>query len=108
MGGDVRCVVDGQKFTKSRVGKIEIVGENGQFIANWFTNTLHEVHDRDVQEIAGLPPAPTVPLVLGDFVAAIRGEQPVPITGDDGMRAVAIAMACYESAERSRMVNVRY
>jgi len=107
MEGGIRCVVDGQKFTKSRVGKIEIVGENGQLIASWFANSLHEVHGREIKEIEGLPNNPTVPLVLRDFVAAIRGEKPLPITGEDGLRAVAVARACYASAEKGAVVPVR-
>jgi predicted dehydrogenase len=35
---------------------------------------------------------------LRAFVAALRAGAPMPITVDDGVRAVAIVDACYRSA----------
>ncbi len=36
-----------------------------------------------------------------DFMAAIRGERDVVCTGEDGLEAVRLVLACYESAKRN-------
>jgi len=36
--------------------------------------------------------------LIGDFVQSIRSGSPVPITGEDGLAAAAVALAAYESA----------
>ena len=46
-----------------------------------------------------LPQSPTVLTILQEFVHALRTKTPMPITGEDGCRAVEIAEACYRSAE---------
>jgi predicted dehydrogenase len=33
------------------------------------------------------------------FLEAVEQHRPMPITGEDGLRAVQIAEACYRSAE---------
>lgn len=43
---------------------------------------------------------------ISDFVAAVRGEKPVPVTGYDGARAVRIAEAALESARTQSVVRV--
>ena len=47
------------------------------------------------------PPVPTVREALRAFVAAVRDGTPMPITIDDGVRAVAIVDACYRSASHA-------
>ena len=41
-----------------------------------------------------------------DFVAAIRGEREVVCTGEDGLEAVRLVLACYESAKQNAPVAV--
>jgi predicted dehydrogenase len=41
------------------------------------------------------------------FIAAVRGEGPVEVTADDGLRAVAIGMAAEISAREKRVVDMR-
>jgi predicted dehydrogenase len=41
-------------------------------------------------------------LELESFVAAVRGEAPVPVTGDDGRDALAVALQIVADIERSR------
>lgn len=41
------------------------------------------------------------------FIAAVRGEGPVEVTADDGLRAVAIGMAAEISAREKRVVEMR-
>lgn len=45
-------------------------------------------------------------LMINDFVKSIRDGLPVPITGEDGYKAAAVAIAAYESASLERPVRV--
>lgn len=49
------------------------------------------------------------PLVTqaGQFVAAVREQRPAEITGDDGLRALAVAEAVYRSAELGEPVSMK-
>jgi myo-inositol 2-dehydrogenase/D-chiro-inositol 1-dehydrogenase len=40
------------------------------------------------------------------FTAAVRGEGPVIVTADDGLRAVAMGLAAEISAREHRVVNM--
>ncbi len=46
-------------------------------------------------------------LMLEDWLRAIRTNSPAPITGEDGLRAVEIALAAYQSAEANTPVQLR-
>lgn len=46
------------------------------------------------------------PLMVAGFVDAIAAGRPVPISGEDGLRALEVAMAAYRSAEIGRPVLV--
>ena len=63
------------------------------------------VRGRERTTIAVPPPVPTVREALRAFVVAVRDGAPMPITIDDGARAVAIVDACYRSAARAGAVQ---
>ena len=44
--------------------------------------------------------------MIDDFVAAIREERAPRVTGEDGLRAVEIVAAAYESARTGRPVRL--
>jgi UDP-N-acetylglucosamine 3-dehydrogenase len=44
--------------------------------------------------------------MVGDFVDAILARRPVPISGDDGLRALEVAIAAYRSSESGRPVAI--
>ena len=50
------------------------------------------------------PDGDALKLELESFVAAVRGEAPVPVTGDDGRDALAVALQIVTDIERSRSV----
>lgn len=50
------------------------------------------------------PDGDALRLELESFVAAVRGEAPVPVTGDDGRDALAVALQIVADIERSRSV----
>ena len=58
------------------------------------------VDDAGVQTMnADPPPSQTVLQTLTAFLQAVKNNSPMPITGEDGCRAVEIAEACYRSAQ---------
>ena len=68
----------------------------------------HEVsliRGRERMTIVVPPPVPTVREALRAFVAAVRNGAPMPITIDDGARAVAVVDACYRSASHAGAVE---
>jgi predicted dehydrogenase len=44
--------------------------------------------------------------MVADFVDAILAERPVPIDGEDGLRALEVAIAAYRSSESGRPVAI--
>ena len=50
------------------------------------------------------PDGDALKLELESFVAAVRGEAPVPVTGDDGRDALHVALQIVADIERSRSV----
>ena len=100
--------VMGSRGTKGRNGLIEVAGENGQLIADHVHNYLYEVRgmERRPVELEGL--VPTVCEALKAFYDSLYRELPFPVTIEDGVIAVAIAEACYRSAETGTWENVSY
>jgi predicted dehydrogenase len=49
---------------------------------------------------------PAHTLHVGNFLAAIRGERPVICTGQDGLDAVRLVLACYDSAATNQPVTI--
>jgi len=100
--------VTGSRATKGRNGLIEVAGENGQLIADHVHNYLHEVRGMEWRPIELGDPVPTVYEVLKAFHDSLCREVPFPVTIEDGVIAVAIAEACYRSAETGTWENVGY
>jgi predicted dehydrogenase len=66
--------------------------------ADWIQRRLQLRPATGTPEDCNVPPAPTVLLTLTAFLDAVAGGKPMPVTGEDGCRAVEIAEACYRSA----------
>ena len=106
MADGCRCVIDACKYGGSRYGGVQVVCEQGQLIGSQSCNTLLLVQGRDVQALD--PPAPVMglPCALMDLAQAIAQDREPSITGQDGLAAVTLAQACYESAAAGRPVTV--
>jgi predicted dehydrogenase len=105
-GADVHGVVTGSRTTNGRSGLIELVGSDAQLVGDHVHGFAYLLRGRERLELAVAPEAPTVPEVVRAFVAALREGAPFPITVEDGVRAVAVADACYRSAEQGAAVEV--
>lgn len=103
------CLLDVSRVSSGRIGRIELIGAEGQLSADWCGQRLVQVSARHG---AGEWPTVADPTVLGTlraFVRSVREGLPPPVTIEDGKRAVEIAEACYASAQQGgRSVPVEY
>jgi predicted dehydrogenase len=102
---DLRCLLDVSRVSAGRVSRAEWIGEKGQLIADWARHRFSKIAET-VEETA-VPNSPTLVSALQAFVHALQRGTPVPVSGWDGQRAVAIAEACYQSAATGRPVALR-
>jgi predicted dehydrogenase len=98
--------VSGSRATSGRTGALEVVGDKGQIVADHVLRTAVFINGAGVTPIPLPPLAPTVALVLRDFVDAVVRRTPMPITLDDGLRAVALVEAAYTAARSGCAVSV--
>lgn len=97
-GGRALASVAGSRATASRSGPIEVTGEHGQISGDHVLGTAHLLEGRKATPLSLPAPLPTVREILSDFADALRRGRPMPIPLEEGLRAVALAHACYESS----------
>jgi predicted dehydrogenase len=100
--GAVLGSVSGSRATASRSGAIEIVGEQGQIVADHVDGWAFRVTGTRRAPLTVPAPAQTVRETLRAFVSVLRDAAPPPVTIEDGLWTVAMAEACYRSAQSNR------
>ncbi len=98
--------VAGSRSTASRSGLIELSGEHGQLVGDHHHGFAYLMTGPDRTPLLIEPAVPTVREVIQAFVDGLQKGTVFPITPEDGLRAVAIAEACYRSAESGQRVQV--
>jgi predicted dehydrogenase len=106
--GDALATVDASRASEGRSGRIEIVTQEAQLVADHSLGTLSMIRGRTPEAVLLQEPVPTVRETLRDFVRLIRDEIPNPIPPLEGARAVAIADACIRSSESGAMETVEH
>jgi len=96
--GGTSCTVDIARVPEGRVGEAELIGSQGKLQADWINRLILWHHGGEIEELK-TPPSQTVLAVLNAFILAVETQSPMPVTGEDGYRAVEIAEACYRSAQ---------
>ena len=86
--GGIVATIDNSRATGSRSGRIEVIGERGQLLADHVTSSLVLAVERSRQLIELPPPVPTVREALRAFAAAVTSGNPVPIPLEEGLAAV--------------------
>ena len=85
---------------------LHVVGERGTVDVDVFRQALVHYDDRAGEtRLEGWGDDLTLSMV-GDFVDAVLEGRPVPISGQDGLRALEIALAGYRSAAEGRVVSI--
>lgn len=86
---------------------MEIVGTDGTISVDAFNQKLHLYSNREGYKWKNWGDDMDLGLV-GDFIASLReGRTAASITGEDGLRAVEVALAAYQAAERQEPVQIR-
>jgi len=101
------CRLDIARASTKRVTHIEIVGTKGRVQGDWTNGLVQTFEQETLTSQEFLPSTPTIVLMLKDFFQALRTGQPVPITGEDGLRAVELVEACYRSAQTGQKVHLK-
>jgi myo-inositol 2-dehydrogenase/D-chiro-inositol 1-dehydrogenase len=91
--------VAGSRATASRSGAIEIAAERGQIVADHVDGSAFRIVGTRREALPVAAPAQTVIETLRAFAATVRDDAPSAATLDDGLWTVAMAQACYRSAE---------
>ncbi len=109
-------------LTPTKIRELSVLGERGMFVCNYLTQELTHFKNADVAAAADAGRHPQVVtegeavsfpikqaeplrLELQSFVQAVRGEQPVEVDGEAGLRALHLALALVTSASESRVIS---
>lgn len=90
----------------ARNGHIGLAGERGALFADHVLHNAARVVGTRVEPIELAAPAATVCEVVRDFARAVGAGGPMPITLEDGLRAVAVVDACYAAARTGALARV--
>lgn len=104
--GNLPCILDVSRVSAGRVSRVEWIGEQVQIGADWIQHRIHRLGPQSLIDEWSVPPCHTVVETIRAFLTALKRGGPMPITGWDGYKAVAIADACYESAATNRIVRL--
>ena len=94
------------KYTRSRACWLEVVGEKGQLQADYLEGgiVLRTKSGQENFEISAS--APTLPPLLVDWLASVRGGTTPPVTVEDGLATLKVVDACYRSQREKCEVRV--
>ncbi|HAC79299.1 MAG: Gfo/Idh/MocA family oxidoreductase [Candidatus Binatia bacterium] len=98
--------VTASRGTRSRYGEIRLIGSRGQIFCDHALHRAMLLQEGRVVAEEVLPDIPTVREALAAFEKVVRGTEPPPITVEDGLQAVGIADACYQSLRSGRRVTL--
>ncbi len=93
------CSIEVARVAAGRVGRAEWIGSEGRLLADWTNRHIRYTDSASRSEEWSTALSPTVLTALQEFLRALLQHTSMPITGEDGCRAVEIAEACYRSAE---------
>ncbi|MBX3334178.1 MAG: Gfo/Idh/MocA family oxidoreductase [Nitrospira sp.] len=96
-GGTI-CQIEIARVSTGRVSRADWWGSQGRLEVDWHTCHV-SCHDGTGIHEFNVLPSQTVLAAVTAFLQAVRDGAPMPVTGEDGCRAVEIAEACYWSAQ---------
>jgi len=77
---------------------MEITGTEGVILMDMFAQTFTVYSDKNMQTTWNFWGSDIDYLLVNDFAMAVANNLPVSITGEDGLKAVEVALGAYESA----------
>lgn len=117
-------VLDINWLTPTKIRELSITGERGMFLVNYLTQDLYffqndyaELNWDGLSSLAGVSEGNMIRLrvdkeeplrsELRHFLACVRGQSTPMVSGEDGLRALAIAQQIVESGERERQAGLQ-
>jgi predicted dehydrogenase len=94
------------KYTQSRAAWLEVVGEDGQLWADYLDGGLVLRCGRDEERFAVAAAAPTLPLVLRDWLRCVHEGVAPTVGAADGLATLRVVEACYRSSASGKAVDV--
>lgn len=98
MENGVVGTVDCSKIGPARSGGFEFVGDKGYIWGDQVHNIVERISGHKRQSLPVDDPVNTIVPLLRDWSAFLNGEQPNPIPGEEGVKAVQVCEACLRSA----------
>jgi predicted dehydrogenase len=90
--------IDSSKISASRCGRFEFVGETGQLQGDQVHHTGEMISGQERIALDVKPPVGTIVPLLTDWLGFLKGTQPNPVSGEEGLAVVRICAACLRSA----------
>jgi myo-inositol 2-dehydrogenase/D-chiro-inositol 1-dehydrogenase len=85
---------------------MEIIGTNGVISIAAFTQKNELYRDQSMHAEWSCCENNMNEGMIDEFIHALRSGRPVPMTGEDGMAAVTVALAAYESVKQGAPVSI--
>lgn len=104
--GGILAVMDNARFSRSRSGRIELVGDDAQVWGDHIHRTLERVEGRERTRLGPVASCNTLPEVLSAFVNSVVQGTPPPVGASDGLAAIEMVQAAMLSAREHRPVDI--
>ncbi|PON17697.1 hypothetical protein C2W62_11835 [Candidatus Entotheonella serta] len=101
-----RCLIDAARYTESRSGRIELVGEQGQLVGDHVHGYGMLIRGRELTPLDIPPAVNTIEELLKAFLSAILNDEDPPITVIDGLHSLEIAEACYHASSSGSAIDL--
>jgi predicted dehydrogenase len=106
MTGSLVGTIDACKLTRSRSGRYEFIGEEGQLHGDQVHGFLHVVDSKGITPLSVASSVSTLIPLLSDWHAFLNGKGENPIPGEEGLAAVKVCDACRKSAIEDKWVEI--
>ena len=98
--GGTACRIEIARVSGERAGRATWIGSQARIETDWVHRRIRCMDGAGAETThADFPQSLTVLYTLSAFLQSVSEGTPMPITGEDGCRAVEIAEACYQSAQ---------
>jgi predicted dehydrogenase len=106
MSGGCWADLEVSKYTRSRAGWLEVVGEEGQIQADYLDRGIVLRQGTGQERFDVDAAAPTLPSLLAAWLAGIGSGNPPPVTVADGLATMKVVDACYRSHQAGAEVTL--
>jgi predicted dehydrogenase len=111
-------------LTPTKIRELSVIGEKGMFQVNYLTQDLYFYENAEVtvdewpyRGLRGVSEGRMIRAVVAkkeplrieqeQFLAAVRGEEPVPVSGYDALKALELAQAVVKSGLTHSVIDIK-